>query len=162
MGLCISSKHDTLPDAQASAADVAVNDDAARCLEDPMIAFLTCARPVGSAQSSGSPVMYALKALACAEQPWSVVTGDALPYTREIAAALKAILSMVSPHKKALASAEIDTAHIQVALTTAISAVLCKFCCNALQSSRYDLYLTTNNHSMYATGTLGKLGDLDQ
>eukprot|EP00953_Heterococcus_sp_UTEX-ZZ885_P024679 13483-Heterococcus_DN1.PRE.1 len=114
MGSCISSsKHDTLPNAQASAVGV-VDDDSARCLEDPMIAFLTCARPVDTAQSSGSPVMYALKDLACSEQPWSVVTGCALPYTREIAAALRAILSMLNPHKKALANAGIDTAHIQV------------------------------------------------
>jgi hypothetical protein len=115
MGLCISkNKHDTLPDAQASV----VEDDTARCLEDPMIAFLTCARPVSAAQSSGSPVMYALKDLACAEEPWSVVTGDTLPYAREIATALKAILSMTKPHRKELASAGVDTAHMQVRCTT--------------------------------------------
>jgi hypothetical protein len=160
MGSCISSsKHDTLPNAQASAVGV-VDDDSARCLEDPMIAFLTCARPVGTAQSSGSPVMYALKDLACSEQPWSVVTGCALPYTREIAAALKAILSMLNPHKKALANAGIDTAHIQVAYKLLQ-------CCVTSVAMHYLLYLITyfsqqNNNTMYATGSLGKLRGLAQ
>jgi hypothetical protein len=161
MGSCISSsKHDTLH-AQASAGDI-VEDDSAKCLEDPMIAILSCARPVGSAQSSGSPVMYALKDLACAEEPWSVVTGDALPYNRDVAAALKAILSMVNPHKKALASAGIDTAHIQVTLQTVIDTVLCNLSCNALCALSNNLFLTTNYNTMYATGSLGKLRDLAQ